>query len=250
MSLLRPFITAAVLLAAWEALVRAAGIPAFLLPPPSRVLGTVAAEWRALAENALFTAAAMLGGLALGIALGLVTAVALIASAAVRRWVLPLVVLSQAVPVFALAPLLVIWLGFDLPSKIAMVALVTYFPIALAFFEGMKRTDPGLLDLAALGRATRSQEIRLLRAPAALPALAAGLRGAAAAAPIGAIVGEWVGAAAGLGFLMIQANARMQTDMVFAALFVLAVMAITLWVAIDRVLVRGLPWAPDSVVRG
>lgn len=250
MSFLRPLVTTVVLLAIWEALVRATGTPAFLLPPPSRVLGTIVAEWHVLTENALFTAAAMVGGLALGVALGLVTATALIASATVRRWILPLVVLSQAVPVFALAPLLIIWLGFDLPSKVAMVALVTYFPIALAFFEGMKRTDPGLLDLAALGRATRSQEIRLLRAPAALPALAAGLRGAAAAAPIGAIVGEWVGAAAGLGFLMIQANARMQTDMVFAALLVLAVMAITLWMVIDHILVRSLPWAPDSVVRG
>jgi putative hydroxymethylpyrimidine transport system permease protein len=178
MSLLRPIVTAAVLLGLWEAAVRLSGVPPFLLPAPSRVAVVVGAQWRTLLDNGLFTAASMLAGLASGAALGLATALALIASAAARRWLLPLVVMSQALPVFALAPLLVIWLGFELPSKIAMVTLVTYFPVALAFFEGMKRTDEGLLDLGRLAGASRVGEIRHLRAPSALPALASGLRGA------------------------------------------------------------------------
>ncbi|MEI8146675.1 MAG: ABC transporter permease [Alphaproteobacteria bacterium] len=243
----RSLVTATVLFGAWEALARASGIPAFILPPPSRVFAVLWLDAGLLAANAAMTLAAILSGLVLGTLIGIGLALALIASAGARRWIMPLVIVSQALPVFALAPLLVIWLGFGLTSKIAMTTLVVFFPVALAFFEGMKRADPGLLDLARLQRASRWQEIALIRAPSALPALASGLRGAAAAAPIGAIVGEWVGAASGLGFLMIQANARMQTDMVFAATLVLMLIAAVLWYALDAVLTRAMPWAPESI---
>jgi putative hydroxymethylpyrimidine transport system permease protein len=244
---LRPFVTAAVLLGFWEAAVRIGGIPAYLLPAPTRIAQAMVAQWPALLDNARFTATSMILGLIAGATIGAVTALALIASAGVRRWVLPLVILSQSLPVVVLAPLFVIWLGFGLESKVAMATLVTYFPVALAFYEGMKRTDSGLLDLGHLWGAATWQEIALLRAPSALPALASGLRGAAAAAPIGAIVGEWVGAAEGLGFLMTQSNARMQTDVMFAALVLLCLMAAALFFAVDRLLRRALHWAPETV---
>lgn len=247
MHLIRPLVTAAVLIGLWEGLVHATGLPPYLLPAPSRVAQAMVAQAPALLDNARFTATSMLLGLAAGSAVGAITALALILSPFVRRWVLPLVILSQSLPVVVLAPLFVIWLGFGLASKVAMATLVTYFPVALAFYEGMKRTDGGLLDLGRLSGATPWQEIALLRAPAAMPALAAGLRGAAAAAPIGAVVGEWVGAAEGLGFLMTQSNARMQTDVMFAALVLLCAMAAALYFTVDRLLRRTVHWAPETV---
>ena len=145
----------------------------------------------------------------------------------------PLLVASQALPVFAIAPLLVVWLGFGLASKVTMATLIIFFPVATNFLEGLRRTDPGLVDLSRLYRASPRQRLWLIRIPAALPNLAAGLRIAAAVAPIGAIVGEWVGSSPGLGLLILHANARTQTDTVFAALLVLAVMSIALWKGID-----------------
>jgi len=165
-----------------------------------------------------------------------------------RRWLLPVLLISQAVPVFAIAPLLTLWLGFGLGSKIAMATLIIFFPVATAFYDGLRRTEPGLLDLAHSMDATPAATLWRLRVPAALPALASGLRVAAAVAPIGAVVGEWVGASAGLGYMMLHANGRSQTDVMFAALFVLALMALALWFTVDLLLRRSIPWQPDSLL--
>ena len=164
-----------------------------------------------------------------------------------RRWLLPVLVISQAVPVFALAPLLVLWFGYGIASKVAMATLIIYFPVTAAFHDGLRRTEPGWLDLARTMDASRWSALRHVRIPAALPALSSGLRVATAVAPIGAVVGEWVGSSAGLGYLMLHANARMQIDVMFAALFTLAVLAVALYFTMDTLLRRAMPWLPDSV---
>jgi putative hydroxymethylpyrimidine transport system permease protein len=155
-------------------------------------------------------------------------------------------VASQALPVFAIAPLLVIWLGFGMASKIVMATLIIFFPIASSFLDGLRRTDPQLLDLAVISRASRFDTLALIRFPSALPGLASGLRVAAAVAPIGAVVGEWVGASAGLGFVMLQANARVQTDVLFAALFLLALMALAIRALVDGLARRMVPWIEET----
>ena len=130
---------------------------------------------------------------------------------------MPLLVVSQALPVFALAPLLVLWLGYGMASKVAMAVLIIFFPVTAAFLDGLRRTEPGWLELARTMDARPLAILAQIRVPAALPALASGLRVAAAVAPIGAVIGEWVGSSAGLGYLMLHANARMQVDLMFAA---------------------------------
>lgn len=159
---------------------------------------------------------------------------------------MPLVVASQALPVFAIAPLLVLWFGLGLGSKIAMATLIIYFPVASALNDGLRRADGHLIDLARLYRATPWETLIHFRLPAALPSLATGLRVAATVAPIGAIVGEWVGASGGLGYVINQANARMQTDTVFAALFVLIIMVVLLRWLVDAILDRLIHWAPRT----
>jgi putative hydroxymethylpyrimidine transport system permease protein len=196
--------------------------------------------------NTLTTLTEILTGLVGGTLLGSLCALSMMFSQHVRRWLMPLLVISQALPVFALAPLLVLWFGFGMASKDVMAILIIFFPVTAAFFDGLRRTEPGWLDLAATMHASTYRVIRHVRLPAALPGFASGLRVATAVAPIGAIIGEWVGSSAGLGYVMITANAQMQTDTMFAALLVLAVIATVLWYGVDAGLRRLLYWVPDS----
>lgn len=246
-AVLRALATGLGLLALWQAVVWASGAPPFLLPSPARVAAALAARWDIILDHAAITLAEIGLGLAFGTALGAGAALTLAAWPAGRRWLLPVLVASQAVPVFALAPLLTLWLGFGMASKVAMATIIIFFPVATAFYDGLRRAEPGWLDLAATMGASGTATLLRVRVPAALPALASGLRVAAAVAPIGAVVGEWVGASAGLGYLMLHANGRSQTDLMFAALLVLAAMALALWFATDAALRALLPWQPDQL---
>jgi putative hydroxymethylpyrimidine transport system permease protein len=246
--MIRALIAAAGLILLWQVFVWVSEVPPFLLPSPFRVAQALAARWDIIAGHALVTLTEILLGLALGALLGCAMALTLTAWRGGRRWLLPLLLISQAIPVFAIAPLLTLWLGFGLASKVAMATIIIFFPVATAFHDGLRRTEPGLLDLATTMGATPAATLWRLRVPHALPALASGLRVAAGVAPIGAIVGEWVGASAGLGYLMLHANGRSQTDVMFAALFVLALMALALWFAVDRLLRRAIPWQPDTLL--
>ena len=230
----------------WWALVALTAPPPFLLPGPDRVAAALVARFGELMANAAVTGGEILLGLALGVGLGVATALVMGLFPWTTRLVQPVVVVLQALPVFAIAPVLVLWLGFGLASKVVMAAIVVFFPVAASLADAVARTDPGLLDLARLHRASTAQTFRLIRLPAALPGLVSGLRMAATLAPIGAIIGEWVGASSGLGLMMMHANARMQTDVMFAALALVAVMALTLRLAVDLLTRRWAPWAPET----
>lgn len=247
--LLRTLVTFAGLVALWALLVRLGDLPHFILPGPERVALRLWQDRALLADHAAITLLEVVLGLTLGTILGALAALALAGSALARRWLLPLLLVSQAIPVFAIAPLLVLWLGYGLTSKVAMATLIIFFPVTAAFHDGLRRTDPGWLDLARTMGARPWAMLWHVRVPAAMPAFSAGLRVAAAVAPIGAVVGEWVGASAGLGYLMLHATARVQTDLTFAALLLLALMAVGLWLLVDRLLRRALPWLPDTELK-
>jgi putative hydroxymethylpyrimidine transport system permease protein len=188
----------------------------------------------------------IIAGLVIGTLLGASNALVMIASKPLKRWLLPVLVMSQAIPVFALAPLLVLWLGYGMSSKIAMAVLIIFFPVTAAFYDGLRSTEPEWLELAQVMKAKPPAIIRHIRIPAALPAFASGLRVATAVAPIGAIVGEWVGSSEGLGFYMLHANARMQIDIMFAALGVLGVVALVLYFFVDRVMIKIVYWQKEE----
>ena len=246
MSLLRPLIVCAGLVALWQILVWWSGVPPYLLPGPGRVVATGFTHAGSIADHALVTIAEILIGLALGTILGGVSALCLAYFRPARPWLMPILVISQAIPVFALAPLLVLWFGYGMASKVAMAVLIIYFPVTASFFDGLRRTDPGWLDLGQTMNGTRWSILRHVRLPAALPAFASGLRVATAIAPIGAVVGEWVGSSAGLGYLMLHANGRMQIDLMFAALLTLSLFAVALYFTIDAGLRRALLWQADT----
>jgi putative hydroxymethylpyrimidine transport system permease protein len=246
MRLVRPLLIFAGLIGLWQIVVLVTGAPHYILPGPARVAVALAANWPALLTNGAVTAAEIVLGLAFGTLLGCLSALLIASFRPARRWLLPVLVVSQAIPVFALAPVLVLWLGYGLASKIVMATLIIYFPVTAAFFDGLRRTEPGWLDLARTMGGGPVRTLWIVRVPAALPALSSGLRVATAVAPIGAVIGEWVGSSAGLGYLMLHANARMQVDVMFAALFVLAVFAVSLYAAVDAGLRRALPWQAED----
>ncbi|RMD65073.1 MAG: ABC transporter permease [Alphaproteobacteria bacterium] len=222
------------------------GAPHYILPGPMRVLRALSGNASLLLDHATVTVVEILLGLVLGTVLGSLAALVIATVRPARRWLLPVLVISQAIPVFALAPMLVLWLGYGLASKVAMATLIIFFPVTTAFFDGLRRTEPGWLDLARTMGGRPLHVLWHLRIPAALPALTSGIRVATAVAPIGAVVGEWVGSSAGLGYLMLHANARMQVDLMFAALFLLALFAVGLYVTVDAGLRRALPWQPED----
>ncbi len=214
------------ILALWQGIIWLAGMPPFLLPSPLAVADALWINRAEIARHAGFTLAEVVLGFTLGSALGAALAVAMGFSQKLTGVLRPILTFSQTIPVFALAPILTLWLGFGMAPKIAMTVLIVFFPVASAFLDGLMRTPQAALDLAQVMGAGRTRIMRHLRIPAALPSLATGLRLAAVYAPIGAVIGEWVGGARGLGALMIHANGRMKTDLVFAALLVLSVMTV------------------------
>ena len=217
----------------WQALVLVAAVPPFILPGPGRVATALWTNRALIAANAGVTILEVLIGLVLGTLVGAAVAIGLAASARARALVRPILVFSQAVPVFALAPILTLWLGYGIGSKVVMAVLIIFFPVASSFLDGLLATPPGYLDLAHCMGARRRATLWRIRVPAALPSLASGLRLAAVYAPIGAVIGEWVGASRGLGYLMLLANGRAKTDLMFAALLVLAAFTIIIHATID-----------------
>lgn len=226
----------------WQMLVWVFQFPIYILPGPFLVLKTLYLQAPLIAAQAWITILETLIGLFLATFFGCLLALTMAYFQPLRLWLLPILIISQALPTFAIAPLLVIWFGYGMASKIATTLLMLFFPIASNFFDGLKRTEQSWLDLAKIMNASRWNILWQIRVPAALPSLASGLRIATAAAPIGAIIGEWVGSSNGLGFLMLNANARMEIDLMFAVLLVIIVFGIILYFSVDALLKKLIWW--------
>ena len=218
----------------WQGIVWLTGVPSFILPSPLRVAQAALDNRVLIAENALVTATEVILGLITGTVLGAFTAVQLANSDRLHRLVMPLLIFTQAVPVFALAPILTLWFGYGIASKVVMAVLIIYFPVTSAFYDGLTRVPPDILDMAKTMGGTKRQIMRRIKIPHALPSLGTGLKLAAVYAPIGAVIGEWVGASKGLGYLMLLANGRAKTDLMFASLFTLVVMTLLLSLAVTK----------------
>ncbi|CAK6500105.1 Riboflavin transport system permease protein RibX (plasmid) [Pantoea sp. Nvir] len=212
---------------AWQ-LARYSGVPAFMLPSPQAVGQALRQQHALLAHHALYTLGEIALALLLGGGAGVLLAISMAASPLLRRLLFPLVAASQTIPVFALAPLLVLWLGFGVASKVAVAALIVFFPLCLSLFDGLCRTPPGWLELAQTMNRSRLRLFLHVRWPAALPNFFSGLQMAAILAPVGVVIGEWVGASEGLGYLMMHASARLDTPLSFAALALLMLLALLL----------------------
>ena len=233
---LRPLIIVIGLLIIWQSIIYITDAPFFILPSPLSVAQSITFHFDLLLTHALVTLNEIIAGLFLGVFLGSITALMMSAFKVVRYWTLPTLVVSQTLPVFAIAPILVLWLGYGMASKIAMATIIIYFPITVTMLDGLKNVNQGYIDLARTMDASDASILYFIKIPHALPSFASGVKIATSVAPIGAVVGEWVGASEGLGYLMLHANGRMQTDLMFAALFVLALVAVSLYYLINTIL--------------
>lgn len=230
------------ILAGWEFAVRIWTIPVFILPPPSRILETALVQAPQILPHAAVTAAEIVLGIGLALVTAVPLAIAMFAKPVLEKTLAPFLVASQAIPVFALAPLLVIWLGYGVASKVFMAWIIIFFPITVSLLQGLKSCDPEYRILFTLMGASFFKTLTLLYWPWALPQFFSGLRVGVSVATIGAVIGEWVGAQQGLGFLMIQSNARLQTPLVFAAILWLAAMGLLLWALVGFVEKKTIPW--------
>lgn len=244
--LLRTLIVGMILLLIWQTIVSVFQLPSYILPTPQQVLVVFQHQYPLLIKESLPTLIETCLGFLFGVLFGLMTGCLIHLLKPLRLWFLPLLIISQAIPTFAITPLLILWLGYGIASKIAVATIMIFFPVASAFYDGLSRTPTAWLDLAKTMNASIYRVFFFIRIPAALPILSAGIRIAAVSAPIGAVVGEWVGSSQGLGYLMITANARMQIDVMFAALIVIIALALFLYFTVDKLLRKLIWWQPEE----
>jgi len=231
-----------VLVAVWEAVIRVADVPSYLWPAPSAIVEAGVEERRLIGAAAWVTTQEVVLGVLLAVAVALVTAVLLHHFGLLRRTLYPLLIASQTVPVVVLAPILAIAFGYGIAPKLAITALICFFPLVVGTLDGLRSVDPELLRLMRTLDAGRWAIFRQVEFPSALPQLFSGARVAVTYAPIGAVFGEWSGSTDGLGFVMLQATPQLRTGLVFAAIVVLTVESVALFVLVrllERVVV---PW--------
>ncbi|MGA2470543.1 MAG: ABC transporter permease [Solirubrobacteraceae bacterium] len=237
-----PIAFGVIVLALWQAYVALSGVRQQVVPSPLEVARALVRDRAVIASGAGTTLEEILIGYGVAIVVGVALALALASSRLVERSVYPWLVVSQLIPIPAIAVVVVLWTGFDIVPHVIVIALVSFFPVAVNTIDGLRSTDADLLDLLATLGAGRWRRMRLAQAPSALPFLFSGLRVAAALAVIGAVIAEWVGATSGLGKLILSYEDQTATPDVFAVVVVLAVIGVALFSAVGLLERVALPW--------
>jgi ABC-type nitrate/sulfonate/bicarbonate transport system permease component len=223
-----PVLLLAAVLGVWEAVVRVADVPDYVLPAPSEVAFALLGNAGVIAGHTRSTVTTAGVGLLVGAAVGIGLALTMAASASMRAAMYPLVVVSQSIPMVVLAPLFVVWFGFGLLPRVLVVALVAFFPVAVATTSGLTSADRDQVDLVRAMGGSRRDVTRHVLVPGALPSVFTGLKVAASYAMFAAVVGEWIGASSGLGLYLERSRASFATDQMFAAVVVIALVSVAL----------------------
>jgi putative hydroxymethylpyrimidine transport system permease protein len=235
-----------VLLGAWQAYADLGHVDDLILPAPTEVATALWDDRSLLWHNFLVTAEEVALGILAAVAVGVACAVALHFWRPLRRATYPLLVATQAIPIVVVAPLLIVWLGFGLGPKIAIIALVCFFPIVVTTLDGLRRVDPETLKLLRTMDADRWAAFRYAEAPAALPAALSGAKITVTVAVIAAVLAEYAGSSEGLGHLLLQAIPQLETARAYAAVVVLAAFAVLLFYALDLAQRRLVPWTSNE----
>lgn len=245
-------ITIIVLIVLWEVLVEVLDVQRWLLPAPSVIATEIFDSFGFLMKHARVTLSETLVGFSISIALAVVLASGIVWSRTVERSLYPIIIASQTIPIITLAPLLIIWVGTDMRSKVIVIVLFTFFPIVISLVSGLRSVEQEMVDMFRTLGASPWQTFRKLMIPSALPSFFAGLKVAAVFSVIGAVIGEWFGSSAGLGWLMKIAGGQFQTARIFAAIVVLSILAMALFaavVAIQKWSLRKYPPTATQVIR-
>ncbi len=237
-----PIAILAALIGAWELWVQLGDVPKWQLPAPSAV-GQELAESRVLLwDNFLITLQEIVLGFMAALAAGLLLAAGIAYSRILERSIYPIVITSQTIPIIAIAPLLLIWVGYGITPKVIIVGLICFYPIAVNTVDGLKAVDPDMVNMVRTLGASRWQIFTKLQIPTSLPFMFSGIKIGISVSVIAAVIGEWVGASEGLGYLITYSQPLFLTDRVFAAIVVLSILGIGLFVLASVVERMMLPW--------
>ncbi|HEY7245292.1 MAG TPA: ABC transporter permease [Xanthobacteraceae bacterium] len=226
----------------WAAAVRIFAIPDYLLPSPLAVIGRAIRDWHLLAWHGAYTLQSVLIGFAAGVTVGVPLAFAVVVSPSMERLTMPVLVMSQTIPKVAIAPILVVWLGFGILPKIAIVFLICFFPVVVSSVVGLKSVESDMIDLVrSMGASTLKIMLRV-RAPSALPQMFAGFKIAICLAVVGAVVGEFVGSDRGLGYLLLTSTGTLDGTLIWSALFILIAAGMVLFALVSKLERLAIPW--------
>ncbi len=241
-SWLKPLFSLILLAVLWDLSIRIFNIPPYQIPSPADVIGALRDGWQDLLAQAWPTTYATVCGFLLSALFGIPAAMAIAGSPTFESYVYPLLVFSQSIPKIAIAPLLVVWFGFGIVPKIISAFLLGFFPVVVSAVQGLKSVDPELIDLARSMEASPAQIFRAVSLPHAMPSIFAGLKVSVTLAVVGAVVGEFVGSNSGLGYVMQRAIGTFDLPVMFAALVILALIGVGLFLIVDAVERLALPW--------
>jgi len=239
---MRPFWLIIVLIIGWDLCIRLFKIPPYLVPTPWQVVEQLYKEWPMLWREALPTLYATLGGFVLSALVGVPVAMWIAYSRLVESFVYPLLVFSQSVPKVAIAPLFVVWFGFGVIPKVIAAFLLGFFPVIVATVQGFKSIEPDVIDLARSMGAGPLKVFIKFRLPQAMPAIFSGLKVSVTLAVVGAVVGEFVGSNSGLGYVLQKANGTFDLPLMFAALVILSMIGVLLFLVLELIERWVLPW--------
>lgn len=237
-----PLTTLVFVLFAWYGIVLAFGVPSYLLPLPGDVLSRVISDFSFLMYHSWVTTYETLGGYLLSIVGGISLSIAIVSSRFIEKSIMPFLVLSQTFPKVALAPLIVVWFGLGFFPKLIVTFLVAFFPVVISTVVGFRSVDQEMLELCKSMRCSKLQLFWYFQLPFALPNILSGLKVAVALAVVGAVIAEWVGANEGLGYLLLRANANLDTTLLFAVLLMLMVIGVVLYYAVELLERLLIPW--------
>ncbi|MER7072156.1 ABC transporter permease [Terrabacter sp. NPDC000476] len=238
----RPVAFALVAFVAWWATTTTGLLPPYLVPSPGETWSAFADNLGYFASNTWVTVVETVIGFAIAVVVGEAVAVAMVYSPSLERTIYPVVLFAQVIPKIAIAPLFVVWLGFGMGPKIIVAVLMAFFPIVISGLAGLRDVDPEVLELTSTMGAGRARVFRKIRFPASLPQLFSGLKVAATLAVTGAVVGEFVGANSGLGYVILQANGNVDTASLFVALILMSIVGVLMFAAIQLVERLVIPW--------
>lgn len=227
---------------AWWVVTATGVAPAYILPSPLDTWDALVDNPSYLARHTWVTTVETVIGFAISIVVGIAVAVAMVYSKVLERTFYPIILFAQVIPKIAIAPLFIVWLGFGPQPKILVAVLMAFFPIVIAGISGLRAADPEALELTSIMGGSRLKVFAKVRFPAALPELLSGLKVAATLAVTGAVVGEFVGANEGLGYVILQANGNVDTAMLFASLIIMSLLGVLLFAILQIVEHFAIPW--------
>ncbi len=244
-----PVVVFATLLVGWQVLVDVRHIQRFVLPSPLDVQAALVEDWSFLVDSATYTAWEMVLGFTIGAGLGFILATVMAYSTVMQRGLYPLLITTQTIPPIVIAPPLVIALGYSIWPKVIVTAMIVFFPVLVNAYQGLTTVDRDLLLLMRSMNASAWQTFRVVRLPGAGPLIFAAMKLAATYSVIGAVFGEWVGSDKGIGVYILQANSRLQTDRVYAAIVLLALIGVSAFLLVALWEWLATPWRHRSVRR-